>query len=108
MPNLEVQIVRFLGWDPQPGIVEFVLIDAEGQKHTFVDKIPIISEELLDEASEYPRPAHLACEVLTGSTDEFGQDRVRVTTLTPWGVESVAGLSEFVVLASQLRGDGKR
>lgn len=102
MPNIKIQIVRFLGWEPQPGIVEFALTDVQGREYKFVDKIPIVSSEELDETSGYPLPETLACEILSRFRDEHGREFVRITTERPSAVESTEGISEFVVLSSQL------
>jgi len=54
MPNLAVEIVRFVD-DHQPGWVECEFIDAEGRRHTIIEKVPIVSPDKLDSTSEYPQ-----------------------------------------------------
>lgn len=90
MKSFQVQIVKFLGCDPQPGIIEFVLVDADGKSHTFVDKVPIVSLESLDEFTEYPPPGSLRCRVF-GRSDVGHTDRVRIMAER----ESVEGALEF-------------
>jgi hypothetical protein len=102
MCNLAVQIMRFLGYDPQPGIVACEFADAEGRVHTLIDKVPIFSTETIDADSIYPLPGHASCEVLERWRDVRGCELVRVSTARPWGIESTEGLSEFVVLSTQL------
>jgi hypothetical protein len=101
MGNLSVRILRFT--DPhQPGFVECELIDADGYRHSFEDKVPVFTAERLDAASEYPRPGSIRCEIMERWTSADGRDLVRVSTARPDSVDSQDGLSEFVVLPKQL------
>jgi len=94
--KVAVEITRFI--DPHnPGVVEGKLKDAEGIVHTFVDKVPIFTAELLDAGSTYPQMGDLECRVLSQSRDAAGRSLVRIRT-----IESTEGKSEFVVLATQL------
>jgi hypothetical protein len=97
--KLAIEIVRFVSWDPQPGIVACELKDAEGQTHTLVDKIPIFGTWNIDEHSSYPIPAFVHCRLLSRMRDAHGRQLVQVRTD---GVETAAGLSEFVVLQEQV------
>jgi len=96
-----VQIARFV--DPHnPGVVECRLVDVEGGVHTFVDKVPIFTCELLDARSTYPQMGSVRCRVLAQSRDATGRALVCISTLWPDGIESTEGKSEFVVTAEQL------
>jgi hypothetical protein len=97
--ELVIEIVRFVSWDPQPGIVACELKDAEGQTHVFVDKIPVFGTWDVDEHTSYPVPSFLHCKILSRMRDAHGRRLVRVRTD---GVETTAGLSEFVVLEEQV------
>ena len=97
---LVVQIMRFVD-DTQPGVVECEVVDANGQRHCFVDKVPIFSTELLDAHSGYPRNGVMACEVLARWKDASGKGLARVNTRRPDGVESSEGKSEFVFFGDQ-------
>jgi|SRR6266850_4703095 len=99
--NLAVQIVRFVD-DHQPGWVECEFVDAEGRKHRLVDKIPIFTEHPLDRARKYPRSGSIRCEVLAEWRDASGRQLRRITTARPFDLQSTEGLSEFVVLSSQV------
>ena len=101
MPSLAVQIVRFVDAH-QPGFVECALVDAEGREHRFVEKMPIVTLDHLNERSQYPQPGVIACEVEASWLEPDGRALVRVTTERPWGVESVEGQSRFVVLRTSL------
>lgn len=95
--DLIVEIVRFLGWEPQPGLVECQFIDSDHRTHTLIDKIPIFSCDDLDEQNPYPVPGRVRCEVLTEWRDNTSRELVRIKT-----IESTNGLSQFVVLEEQL------
>jgi hypothetical protein len=101
MYNLAVEIVRFVD-DHQPGWVACEFVDAAAHRHTLIDKAPIFTAELLDATSSYPQPGLVGCEVLSRLEDDKGRELVRVTTIKPWDMESTEGLSEFVVLSTQL------
>jgi hypothetical protein len=100
--ELIVQIVSFVSDEPQPGIVACELVDAEGKGHTFIDKVPGFSIETLDSHSTYPRAGAIRCRALDKYLDTNGRDVVRITTDLPDHIESTEGLSDFVVLPSQL------
>ncbi|SRR5216683_3635223 len=102
MMELAVQIVRFVDDEPQPGIVACEFVDADGHRHTLIDKVPICSGERLDANSAYPQPGAVRCEALARWQDTNGRDVVRITIDLPDHVESSEGVSEFVVLSGQL------
>jgi hypothetical protein len=99
--DLHVQIVRFV-LDHQPAIVACELIDAEGQRHTFIDKVWIFVDQNLDAESEYPVAGEIRCAVLSRWRDARGRELVRVNTADPDSIESTVGASEFVVLQNQV------
>ena len=99
--NLAVQIMRFVD-DHQPGWVEFGFVDAEGRQHRFIDKIVIFTADLLDRGSAYPQSGSVRCEVLAEWRDASGRQLVRVSTSRPDGIESIDGVSEFLVPPTQL------
>jgi hypothetical protein len=100
MASVAVEIVRFVDAS-FPGTVEFVLHDALGAKWTFVDKVPVLSAEGLSEASGYPRPATIKCEVVADPS-ATAAGFVKIDTSRPWGIETKDGISTFVVRPSQL------
>jgi hypothetical protein len=101
MPNLSVEISRFVD-DAQPGFVECIFVDAYGDIHTVVEKIPIVTDENLWSDSTYPRGGSIRCEVEEEWIDELNRHCVRVSTASPDGVKSTGGEEEFVVLATQI------
>jgi hypothetical protein len=101
MIYVSVELLRLVD-DYQPGIVEVLLIDAFGQSHRFVEKIPLVTLEELSPESTYPRPGSIACEISAQWNGDHGRDLREITTSRPWGVESTSGNTSFVVLATQL------
>ena len=99
--DVAVKIVRFVD-DYQPGIVACELVDADGRNHTIVDKAPIFTDESLDASSEYPRSGVVRCTAVRAWRDDSGRDLVAISTATPYRIESVEGLSDFVVLQSHV------
>jgi hypothetical protein len=100
MLSVTVDIVRFVDRD-QPGWVECVLHDARGVAWTFVEKVPIVTAEYLDESSAYPCHGTIACEVVP-NPDGVESPMVRIDMSRPWGVESIDGTSTFTVRREQL------
>jgi len=45
--QMRIQIVRYLGDDPQPGVVECELFGVAGKRHAFIEKVPMVSLENL-------------------------------------------------------------
>ena len=86
----------------QPGWVACEFKDAQGRRHTIVDKVPAFTSENLRADSAYPRPGILPCEVLSRWRDTSGRDLVRISTANPLGDESAEGLSVFEVEATKV------
>lgn len=102
MPAVIVQISRFVD-EHQPGFIECILLDALGESHLFVEKVPVVSKGDLWPTSSYPQPGAIACEVEAQWKDAAGRSLVRVSTERPWGVESTAGTTCFTVLLAQVK-----
>ena len=100
--GIEVTIIRYVGDEPQPGIVEFQLEDAHGRLWAFVDKTPIVNSENLNAQTTYPRPGVVACEVVGRLVDSAGREVIQITTERPWCVESVEGATQFNVLPTSV------
>src|SRR4051812_9403378 len=101
MPFLTIRIVRFVD-KSQPGWVAAEFSDAQGTLHTIIDKVPVIAMTELWLDSTYPQPGIVACEILNRTQDDQGRSVARIAIAEPWGLESVNGETEFVVLKSQL------
>lgn len=99
-----VSITRFLGYDPQPGIIELELIDASGRTHLFIEKTAIVTDLYGPEAhlKSYPRPGEIACTILHRRIDVSGREAVTISTEKPWVVISTEDMTEFEVFSDQL------
>lgn len=96
--KLTVQILRFV--DEQfPGWVEYKFVDATGRAHSFIEKIPIVTNEDLDADSGYPQPGVVGCEIVKQFQDDKGRRLVCITTSRPGSIETAERLSEFTVSA---------
>jgi hypothetical protein len=101
MANLVVQIERFVD-EHFPGFVECVLIDADGVRHEFVEKVPVVSKVGPMSDSHYPSPGYIGCIIEEEWVDELGRGLVRVSTIKPWSIESVTGATAFTVFNKQV------
>ena len=102
MLGIKVAIVRYIGDEPQPGIVECQFEDAHGHRWSFVEKTAIVSKENLDAKATYPQEGVVACEMLQRSLDATGRETIRVDTERPSHIESVEGETKFDVLPESL------
>ncbi|SOD21486.1 hypothetical protein SAMN05518800_0050 [Variovorax sp. YR752] len=102
MNAIVVGISKVVDDSGYPPFVECLLIDAMGQRHCFVEKEPVVSVTEIGIES-LPAPGVIAYEAESEWLDADGRSVFRVATARPWGVESIAGSSCFVVLAEQLR-----
>jgi hypothetical protein len=98
---LKIQIVRYLDGH-FPGWVECEFLDAENHRHTLVERVRVISTQWFGPGASYPQAGGVACEILARWQDASGRDLVRVTTDIPYSIESAEGVTEFVVLSSQV------
>jgi hypothetical protein len=105
MPAVSVQITRYVD-DHFPGFVEFVLIDALGTTHTFVEKVPVVSIDNLSSTSTYPCNVEIQCEIYREWQDDAGLSFAAICTEKPWGIESANGETRFTVFSSQLSDRG--
>jgi hypothetical protein len=102
---IAVKIMQFVN-DSFPGWVQCEFEDAEGKKHSLIDKVPLFTAKLIDSTSSYPQEGIVRCEILDESlADDKNRGLVRITIARPDTLESTQGLSEFVVLSAQLRPD---
>ena len=105
MPALAVEIIR-LADEHFPGFVECGFVDVLGNRHTFVEKVPVVTQSNLNVRSSYPQPGHVRCEIEAQWVDNTGKHLAQVSTRRPDGVQSTAGASSFVVLSAQVEMQG--
>jgi hypothetical protein len=102
MPAVTLKISRFVD-DSFPGFVECLLEDADGTQHRIVEKAPVVLGSDPTPSGALPANCAITCTVAAEWTDERGRALVMVDTMTPHGIESVAGQSQFVVDRSAVR-----
>ncbi|MGK5010763.1 hypothetical protein [Janthinobacterium sp. MDB2-8] len=99
--GLSVQIERYID-DHFPGVVACVLTDADGKRHAFTEKVPVLSSSDLRADSSYPKPGYIGCVIEHEWLDAAGRKLVQVNTEQPWGITSVSGVTVFNVLDAQI------
>lgn len=83
--------------DDHPGWIDIEVIDANGQNHRVVEKVPVISS-----ADEFTSSTAYPVELWVEATaDEVMGDRVAIKFGS--SVETVAGLSKLTVAAEDVR-----
>lgn len=101
MLGIPVKITRLLSSD-FPGFVECSFVDAFGQTHLFVDKIPVVCTDDFASPTNLPSIGAIACTIKQESVDSSGRSVAIVSTMQPWSIESTLGASDFTVFASDL------
>ncbi len=96
LAELEVQIEKYIDHH-FPGWVECTFSDAPGRKWYIREKVPVVSENNLDESSTYPQPATISREVISQQSDDNGVLLVEIDTEQPWHIESIDGQTRFKV-----------
>jgi hypothetical protein len=104
MINLVVQIERFVD-EHFPGFVGCVLTDADGVRHEFIEKGPVVSTNDLRSESIYPQSGCIGCVIEDKWVDDLGRSLVRVNTKKPWSIESLEGATTFTVFEKQILSD---
>lgn len=100
MFGIKIKITKFTD-DWQPGWVECEFTDVFGKLHVFNEKVPIVTEEYLDQESIYPQNGFIACEIVERRIVD-NLEIVKVNTELPWHIESNAGETMFEILPEQL------
>ncbi len=100
MPSLFIKILRFTD-DSFPGWVECCLVDAWGKEWLFVEKVPVVSSELLDNKSNFPKTVTIDCQIIKQWYDEKGREIITVDTSKPLGIKALNGTTLFDVLSDK-------
>ena len=85
-----------------PGWVRIEIRDAIAQRHSFIEKVPVVTALELDASSNYPIEIVIHAEVIATWQTAEGQCVSTIDTSRPWGLETVAGLSTFDMAANEL------
>jgi hypothetical protein len=97
MIGIRVSITRYVSDDPQPGIVECELFDANQRRWKFVEKTAVVCLDDLNCQSRYRQPGIIGCTIVKRDVDAEGREILTVDTSQPWSVESVDEQSRFGV-----------
>ena len=97
MTCLCIDIVGFAD-ESFPGFVHCAFADANGNRHTFIEKIPVVTAQDLWSDSIYPQPGVLPCQSVECSHDDAGR-ALALVSINPMGPAYPA---KFIVLESQL------
>jgi hypothetical protein len=105
MPEVECQVVRWIADEPQPGLVEAQLTDADGQLWSFIDKEPIFCRDPVGKHAPFPVAGVIRCQVIDHEAGADGHEVevITIDTGRPDGVDS-AGNTIFRVPASAISG----
>lgn len=100
MTCLRVDIVAFVD-ESFPGFVRCAFVDAVGKRHTFIEKIPVVTTQDLWTDSVYPQPGTVPCEKVENGGG-IGIGLARITISAGDSLDSPGYSAEFIVLESQL------
>jgi hypothetical protein len=98
MPCLRVEIVAFVD-ESFPGFVRCAFVDADGKRHTFIEKVPVVTTQELWRDSTYPQPGIVPCEGVEKVQDG---SLVRVSLGVGDSMDSPGYSADFIVFESQL------
>ena len=101
MTCLRIDIIGFVD-ESFPGFVRCAFADANGNRHTFIEKIPVVTTDDFWSDSVYPQQGTVPCEKvesLNGGTD---RGLVRVTIGIGDSTDSPGYSEQFIVRESQL------
>jgi hypothetical protein len=102
---VECELVRWVSDEPQPGLVEARLVDADGVEWSFVDKVPIFTEAAVSATTTFPVPGGIRCEVRGVREDGSGREILDLELRD--GVETSDGASRLGVRRQQMRAAGQ-
>lgn len=97
--GLKVKIIECVD-DSQPGWVRCVFTDAYDVEWSVIDKVPIVTDEYLNEKSNYPQNGIISCIILGESAIDI--DVIKIDTSKPIFVEAENGEQEFYIFKNQL------
>ncbi len=95
-----VQITQIINTSMFPIVVECVFYDAWGKEHFVQEKLSVLSTKNIITEEDLPCEGVIACELVKDWQDETGRNIITVTTLKPWGIETVNGVTEFDLLGN--------
>jgi hypothetical protein len=101
MTCLRVDIVAFVD-ESFPEFVRCAFADANGKRHTFIEKIPVVTTEDLWSDSIYPQQGTVPCEKVESSVGGPARGLARVTIGVGDSMDLPGYSEQFIVRESQL------
>ena len=99
--GLKVKIIEFAD-DSQPGFVNCTFTDSAGQEYKIFEKVPVVTDEYLDENSHYPKEGIVSCVILDENQDKENNEIVKINIAEPLQISTVNDETIFLVLRNQL------
>ena len=99
MPHIRVESIEFVD-SSQPGWVACTFLDADGELHRIIDKVPLFTGASLWSDSKYPQPGIIECHVLERISSPSG-NFVRIS-IKPYHYEITNEASEFLINEADL------
>jgi hypothetical protein len=94
-------VTRWVADDPQPGLVQIEITDADGRVHRLEEKPAVVDADgRLQARSRYPVEVEIACQPRHQQYRPREERIVNVVDLSPWGVDDETVL--YPVARSQL------
>ncbi|WP_330271009.1 hypothetical protein OG205_28055 [Lentzea sp. NBC_00516] len=88
--------------EPQPGVVEAQLTDADGVAWSFIEKYYVFDADVnVWLGAVYPFEVEVDCEIVSRHADASGRDLVTIST-RPAYVTTETGRDQFTVTPEQL------
>lgn len=101
MTCLRVDIIGFVD-ESFPGFVRCAFADAEGKRHTFIEKVPVVTTQDLWVDSAYPQQGTVPCEKVENFEGGIVNGLVRVTIGVGDSMDSPGYSEQFIVRESDL------
>ena len=99
--GLKIKIIEFAD-NSQPGFVNCTFTDSFGQEYKIFDKVPVVTDEYLDENSDYPKDGIVSCVILDENPDKTNADIVQINIAEPLHISTVNDETIFFVYKNQL------
>ena len=98
---IEISIDRITDYSSYPGWVECSFYDMNNVKHTFTEKIPVVTTLDLTPEDSFPQKSIIPCKVVKKRKDGDGK-KIYTATLYPYGIEYNDETVMFDFLESQV------
>jgi hypothetical protein len=101
MFGIKVKIIEFTDFG-FPGWVRCTFTDVHGKQWFVEEKVPVVTQEYLDERSVYPADGVIAGEIEKSFFDTNDREIVTINTERPWAISAEDGTILFEVYRDQI------